>query len=77
MNSPQYLLRPVNPGFIAFSFVLAFLFNLMPWGHMQWIPDLVALVLVFWNIHQPRRVGMVVAFLLGLLMDVHEARLLG
>lgn len=46
MNSPQYLLRPVNPGFIAFSFVLAFLFNLMPWGHMQWIPDLVALVLV-------------------------------
>ena len=77
MNSPQYLLRPVNPGFIAFSFVLAFLFNLMPWGHMQWIPDLVALVLVFWNIHQPRRVGMVVAFLLGLMMDGHEARLLG
>lgn len=77
MNSPQYLLRPVNPGFIAFSFVLAFLFNLMPWGHMQWIPDLVALVLVFWNIHQPRKVGISVAFMMGLLMDVNEATLLG
>jgi len=77
VTNSQYLLRPVNPAFIALTFVLAFLWNLMPWGTTLWIPDMVALVLVFWNIHQPRKVGMGVAFLLGLLMDVHDARLLG
>ncbi len=41
------------------------------------MPDLLALVLVFWNVHQPRRVGVGVAFLFGLLMDVHEGALLG
>jgi rod shape-determining protein MreD len=73
----QYLLRPVNPAFIALSFIFAFLFDLLPWGDLLWVPDMVALVLVFWNIHQPRKVGMGVAFVLGLLMDVHDARLLG
>ncbi len=77
MNHPHYLLRPVNAAFIALTFLLAFLFNMMPWGRHLWIPDLVALTLVFWNIHQPRKVGMGVAFILGLLMDVHDARLLG
>jgi rod shape-determining protein MreD len=46
-------------------------------GHHAVDSRFVALVLVFWNIHQPRKVGMGVAFLLGLLMDVHDARLLG
>jgi rod shape-determining protein MreD len=41
------------------------------------LPDWLALVLVFWNVHQPRRVGVGVAFLFGLAMDVHEGALLG
>ncbi len=73
----QYLLRPVNPAFIAASLLVAFILNLMPWGRLMAIPDFVALVLVFWNIHQPRRVGIGVAFLVGLLMDVHAAARLG
>lgn len=77
MNQPQYLLRAVNPYFIAFSLLVALLFNLVPWGHRAWVPDLLALTLVFWNIHQPRRVGIGVAFLLGLVMDVHHGTLLG
>ena len=44
MTTSQYLLRPVNPAFIALTFVLAFLINLMPWGETLWIPDVVALV---------------------------------
>jgi len=36
-----------------------------------------ALVLVFWNVHQPRRVGIGAAFVFGLLMDVHQGALLG
>ncbi|QGZ53450.1 rod shape-determining protein MreD [Paraburkholderia acidiphila] len=77
MPRPQYILQPVNPYFIVFSLAAAFLLNLLPWGKVPGVPDFVALVLLFWNIHQPRKVGMGVAFFLGLLMDVHNANLLG
>ncbi|MBO9536216.1 rod shape-determining protein MreD [Herbaspirillum sp.] len=77
MNDPHYILLPANPLFIAFSLLVAFLLNLMPWGQMIGVPDFVALALVFWNIHQPRKVGISVAFLMGLLMDVNGATLLG
>lgn len=77
MNSPHYILLPANPLFIAASIALAFLLNLLPWGHWVGVPDFVALVLVFWSIHQPRKVGIGIAFMMGLLMDVHDATLLG
>jgi rod shape-determining protein MreD len=35
------------------------------------------LTLVFWSIYQPRKVGIGIAFLMGLVMDVHSASLLG
>ncbi|BEV18012.1 rod shape-determining protein MreD [Herbaspirillum sp. DW155] len=76
MNN-QTILLPASPLFIAFSLIVAFVLNLMPWGQMVGVPDFVALALVFWNIHQPRKVGISVAFLMGLLMDVNEATLLG
>ncbi|KAF1017957.1 MAG: rod shape-determining protein MreD [Burkholderia sp.] len=77
MSCPQYILQPVNPTFIVFSLAVAFLLSLMPWGQLPGVPDFVVLVLLFWNIHQPRKVGMGLAFLLGILMDVHDADLLG
>ena len=77
MNRPQYILLPVSPLFIAFSLVCAFMLNLLPWGRWVGAPDFVALVLVFWGIHQPRKVGIGIAFCMGLLMDVHDATLLG
>jgi hypothetical protein len=77
MNRPHYILLPVSPLFIAFSLFCAFLLNLLPWGHFIGVPDFVALVLVFWGVHQPRKVGIGTAFFLGLLMDVHDATLLG
>jgi rod shape-determining protein MreD len=77
MNQPHYILLPVNPVFIALSLVLAFILNLLPWGDLPGIPDFVALVVVFWSIHQPRKVGIGAAFFMGLLMDVHNASLLG
>lgn len=77
MNSPHYILLPANPLFIVTSMVAAFMLNLLPWGHWVGIPDFVALVLVFWSIHQPRKVGIGIAFMMGLLMDVHDATLLG
>ena len=71
------LLLPVNPLFIGFTLLVALGFNLLPTGRHPSLPDLLAVVLVFWNVHQPRRVGVGLAFLFGLLMDVHEGALLG
>lgn len=71
------LLLPANPFFIGLSLLLALGFNLLPLGRHAALPDLLALVLVFWNVHQPRRVGVGVAFVFGLLMDVHQGALLG
>ena len=74
---PQYILRPVSPLFIGVSLMAALVLNMLPWGQWFWVPDFVALALVFWNTHQPRKVGIGIAFMMGLLMDVHEASLLG
>ena len=74
---PQYILLPVSPLFIAFSLTCSFMLNLLPWGRWVGVPDFAALCLVFWGIHQPRKVGIGVAFFMGLLMDVHDATLLG
>jgi len=71
------LLLPANPIFIAFTLLVALAFNLLPLGRQAWLPDLLALTLVFWNVHQPRRVGIGMAFLFGLLLDVHQGAVLG
>ncbi|HEU0204084.1 MAG TPA: rod shape-determining protein MreD [Burkholderiaceae bacterium] len=74
---PKVLLQPVNPWFIWLTLIGAFLMNLVPWGAVAWVPDFLALALVFWNVHQPRRVGIGAAFVFGLLMDVHDGALFG
>ena len=71
------LLLPANPLFVWLTLVLAFLLNLVPLGRMPAMPDFLAVVLVFWNVHQSRRVGIGIAFLFGLAMDVHDAAVLG
>lgn len=71
------LLLPVNPLFIAFTLLAAFAVNLLPLGRAPAMPDLLAVALVFWNVHQPRRVSVGAAFVFGLLMDVHQGALLG
>jgi len=71
------LLLPANPFFIGFTLLMAFAFNLLPLGRHPAMPDLLAVVLVFWTVHQPQRVGVGMAFLIGLPMDVHQGALLG
>lgn len=77
MRPGQQLLLPANPVFIWSSLLLALLVNTLPLGRTAWMPDFLALVLVFWSVHQPLRVGIVAAFVFGLAMDVHQAALLG
>jgi len=71
------LLLPVNPLFVAATLAGALACNLLPLGRNPWVPDLLALALAFWNVHQPQRVGVGTAFCLGLLMDVHDGAVLG
>jgi rod shape-determining protein MreD len=73
----ERLLLPVNPVFLWFSLVAALVLQMVPWGRYPAMPDLVAVVLVFWNVHQPRRVGIGWAFAFGLVVDVHQGALLG
>ena len=77
MRSGQPLLLPASPVFIWLSLCVALMFNMLPLGQLPWMPDLLALVLVFWTVHQPLRVGIGAAFLFGLAMDVQEVALLG
>ena len=81
MPRGKQLLLPANPLFIAFSLIMALLLDMMQnmtmSGRGAWAPDLLALTLVFWAIHQPLRVSIGVAFGFGLLLDVHQGALLG
>jgi rod shape-determining protein MreD len=71
------LLLPVNPLFIGLSLLLALALEMLPVGRHPASPDVLALVLVFWIVHQPQRVGVGLAFLFGLVIDVHEGAVLG
>jgi rod shape-determining protein MreD len=75
--SPQVILRPVNGLFILATLVVALLLNLLPWGNWHWVPDFLAITLMFWISREPRLVGFGIAFLCGLLMDVHDGTVLG
>ena len=77
MRPGQQLLLPANPLFIWGTLLLALLLNMVPLGRVPWIPDFMALLLVFWTVHQPLRVGIGAAFAFGLAMDVHQTALLG
>ena len=80
MSPGQQLLLPANPLFVWGSMLASLLLNFLfdsIFGRAVWVPDMLAITLVFWTVHQPRRVGMGVAFVFGLLMDVHQAALLG
>ncbi len=81
MRRGQPLLMPANPLFIWGSLVVAFvlnaLLNIGMAGRAAWMPDLVGLLILFWGVHQPRRIGLGVAFVFGLAMDVQQTTLLG
>jgi rod shape-determining protein MreD len=77
MRSGQQLLLPASPLFIGASLLAALLLNMLPISQQAWMPDLLALTLLFWTVHQPLRVGIGAAFCFGLAMDVQQSALLG
>ena len=81
MPRGQQLLLPANPMFILFTLLMALFANMVVnislVGNAAWMPDFLALTLVFWCVHQPRLVGIGVAFFFGVATDVHQSALLG
>lgn len=75
--SSSRILLPVRPWFILSSLLAALLLNLLPTSAWPWMPDWLAMVLIFWNIRESRRVSMGYAFLCGLAMDVADASVMG
>lgn len=76
-HSSRRILLPARTWFIYLSLLVAALLNLIPLGRLPGVPDWVALVLAFWCIHQPLKVGMAAAFCFGLAMDVADAAVMG
>jgi len=73
----RHLLLPVDLRFLWGSLLVSLMLNLLPLGRITWMPDFLLLALVFWCLHQPRHVGVLVACGFGLIMDVHRTSLLG
>src|SRR5207247_3130453 len=76
-EQPQRILLSAKVGYMVLTLVLALLFNLLPWRDLTGLPDMVALVLTFWCVHQPRKMGIGFAWFVGLVMDAGNGALLG
>ena len=79
LSGSEEILLPVKPMYIALTLLVALMVNLLPLT--GWVlglrPDFVALVLLYWGIHQPRKIGFLPALVLGLAMDVADGSLFG
>jgi rod shape-determining protein MreD len=80
MADPKDVLHePPSARFIFISLIIAFLLYLLPSsGTLLFLRiELPLLVLLYWSIHQPNRVGFAAAFIIGLLVDVSDGNILG
>ena len=66
-------------GIIAMSFIIAIMLTALPlpdWA-VNWRPDWVTVVLIYWCMAVPDRIGIFIAWFLGLLLDVQQGNILG
>jgi len=71
--------RRHGSGIIILSFIVAFMLTAMPlpdWAQ-AWRPVWPAMVLIYWCMALPERIGIGVAWFVGLLLDVQQGTLLG
>ena len=79
MHKSQQILLPASSKFIAFTLFAGLTLNLLPWHGLLLLirPDFVALILLYWCINQPHKIGLGTAWFFGLLMDVADGSLFG
>ncbi len=71
--------RPQRGWVIVLSFVVAFMLTAAPlpeWA-LSWRPAWIAMVLVYWCIALPQRVGVISGWIIGLVLDVMHGSVLG
>jgi rod shape-determining protein MreD len=75
----QEFMLPASNTFVVFSLIAALLLNWLPWRGALLVlhPDFVALVLLYWCTHKPFRVGIGIAWIMGVFADVADASLFG
>ena len=75
----QEALLSASNTFIAASLLAALVLDWLPWSGI-WLalrPDFAALVLLYWCTHKPFRIGIGIAWLVGIFVDVADASLFG
>lgn len=73
-------MRPAAPlRLVLGTLLIALMVNLLPWSGVAMLihPDFLLVMLLYWAVQEPRRVGQLWAFSGGLLMDVADSALLG
>ncbi|MCC6709094.1 MAG: rod shape-determining protein MreD [Gammaproteobacteria bacterium] len=71
--------KPHRIWVIALSFLAAFMLTAMPlpdWA-LPWRPAWIAMVLVYWCMALPERVGVITGWVIGLILDVMHGSILG
>lgn len=79
LHAKAEIQRPVSNTFIVLSTLAALLLNGLPWQGI-WLslrPDFVAMVLLYWCMHKPQRIGIGLCWAVGVLADVADASLFG
>lgn len=79
IHSKPEIQRPVSNLFVLSTLLVALFLNGLPWGG-AWLmlrPDFVAVVLLYWCTHKPWRIGIGLAWVVGIFADVADASLFG
>ena len=76
-NRSSRILLPVKMWFVFLTLFIALFLNFIPTGHLPAVPDFVALVLAFWCIREPLRIGIGTGFVLGVLTDIGVGAAMG
>ncbi|KLT72096.1 rod shape-determining protein MreD [Neisseria arctica] len=69
----------VSKRLISASFAIVMLLDFMPFhaDTFFWLPEFSAMMLLYWVINRPQSVGIGIAFIIGLLVDIGTAAPLG
>lgn len=71
--------HPVSNALIGLTLLSALLFNALPWQGLGLMlrPDAVAVVLLYWCLQKPGRMGIGMAWIIGIFADVADATAFG
>ncbi len=78
-SKDQEFLLPATSSFIYLSLFVGLMLNWLPWQGL-WLavkPDFAALILLYWCTHKPHRIGIGIAWGVGIFADVADSSLFG